>query len=91
MGLTGRFLVASALAHSYCVYYFCRDNDGTNRGLCARSDVTRRLLENLFETCNRGDDQIVAKNVEVRGAPPSVSLRAGFVEHHDEWGILFRG
>jgi hypothetical protein len=36
-------------------------------------------------------DQITGKNIEVRGAHPSASLRAGFVEHRDEWGSLFRG
>src|SRR5258708_5416490 len=41
MGLTGQFLVASAPCRYCCVYDLCWDNDETNWGLGARSDVTR--------------------------------------------------
>jgi hypothetical protein len=52
-GLTGQFLAGSVLVENCWVYCLCRDNDGTNRGLCARSDVTRRLWISLGDRFGR--------------------------------------
>jgi hypothetical protein len=55
MGLTADFW-PGALYRNCCVCCLCRDNDGTNRGLCARSDVTRGAVE-ISRRCLRGENR----------------------------------